>query len=677
MLPKKKPERLQAHGHVRTDDYYWLRERENPEVIAYLEAENAHTEKTLAKTKGLQDKLFDEIKNRMKPDDASAPYRLDDYYYNIRFTTGQEYPLHCRRKGSIDAPEHVFLDVNALAKGHEYFHLGKMLVSSGQDRLAYAIDTVGRRKYDIHFRDIATGEPIGEVIPEVTGSMAWAADNKTLFYARQHPETLRSYRIYRHELGTDPASDVLVYEEQDETFHTYVFKTKSKRFIVIGSAQTVMTEYRYFDANDPSAEPIVFAERRRDHEYEIDHHGDHFYIITNDRAKNFRLMRTRIDQREPRFWEEVIPHRDDVYLEGFELFDDYLVLEERIDGLMMIRIVPRDGDEPHYLDFGEPAYDAYLGINNHFDTRVLRYGYTSMTTPSSVYEYDMKTREKKLIKREEVMGEFEPGNYRTERLHATAPDGEKVPISLVYRPDQRGADGFPLLLYGYGSYGHSLDASFNSSRLSLLDRGFAFAVAHIRGGQELGRAWYEDGKLDKKPNTFTDFIACAEHLVEAGVADREHLYAMGGSAGGLLMGAVMNLRPELFHGVIAVVPFVDVVTTMLDESIPLTTGEYDEWGDPRKKKDYELMLSYSPYDNVTATAYPHLLVTTGLHDSQVQYWEPAKWVAKLRELKTDNHLLLLKTDMEVGHSGATGRYKQHRDTALYYAFLLHLSTLED
>ena len=539
--------------------------------------------------------------------------------------------------------------------------------------MAYAEDAQGRRIYTIRFKNLATGETLPDVIPEVTSNMTWANDNRTLFYAKQDLETLRSCRIYRHVLGTDPAEDVLVYEETDDTFSAHVLKTKSKRYIMIISSQTLSNEYRYLDAGDPTGAFTSFLPRERGHEYAVDHFENRFFIHTNHEAKNFRLMSTPLDRTGKEHWEEVIPHRPDVLLEGFEVFRDHLVLEERREGLVQIRVMPWDGSQEHYLEFAEPAYLAGTNVNLEFDTTVLRYGYTSMTTPSSIYDYDMVTREKTLLKQEEVLGEFDSADYRTERLHATAADGVRVPISLVYRKGMERNGRNPLLLYGYGSYGHSLDAAFGSARLSLLDRGFVFAIAHVRGGEEMGRAWYEDGKLLKKKNTFTDFIACAEHLIEERYSSRDRLFAMGGSAGGLLMGAVVNLRPDLFKGVVAQVPFVDIVTTMLDPDIPLTTGEYDEWGNPNDKEYYQYMLSYSPYDNVAARDYPHMLVTTGLHDSQVQYWEPAKWVARLRAVKTDPNRLLLKTNMEAGHGGASGRFKRYREIALEYAFLLDLA----
>ncbi len=674
-MAKVIPTKLENHGYARTDNYFWLKERDNPDVLAYLESENEYTEAVMAHTKELQEQLFEEIKGRIKETDTSVPYRLDDYWYYTRWEESEEYPIYARKKGSLDAAEEVMLDVNEMAEGHGFFSVGGRAVSFNQDILAFTVDTVGRRINTIRFKNLVTGETLEDLIPSVTTNIAWANDNRTLFYAMQDPETLRRYRIYRHVLGTDASEDALVYEETDEEFSSFVFRTKSKAYIMIGSFQTLSSEYRYMDANDPAGEFRILLPRERDHEYSVDHYEDHFYIRTNDGAKNFRLMRTPVSDTRKSAWEELIPHRDEVLLGGFEIFADQLVVSERKDGLTLLRVMPWDGSGEHYLDFGEPAYRASIGINPDFNTRVLRYNYTSLTTPNSVYDYDMETREQMLMKRDEVLGGFDPGDYVTERLSATASDGVKVPISLVYRKGMRRDGSNPLLLYGYGSYGASMDAAFSSPRLSLLDRGFVFAIAHVRGGQELGRWWYEDGKLLKKKNTFTDFIACAEHLANEGYANRNRLYAMGGSAGGLLMGAVVNMRPDLFHGIVTHVPWVDVVTTMLDESIPLTTSEYDEWGDPNEKQYFDYMLSYSPYDNVTARDYPHMLVTTGLHDSQVQYWEPAKWVAKLRAMKTDENRLILKTNMEAGHGGASGRFRRYKEIAFDYAFLLDLAAM--
>lgn len=676
-LAEVKPRELKKHGHVRVDNYYWLNERENPAVVEYLTAENEYTEAVMAHTKKLQEKLFEEIKGRIKQDDSSVPYKLDDYYYYTRFEEGKEYPFYCRKKGSLDAKEEVMLSVNEMAEGHEYFSVRGRVVSWNQNLLAFAVDSIGRRIYTIQIKNLDTGEILPDRIPAVTGNMAWANDNKTLFYARQDPTTLRPYQIYRHTLGTDAKEDDLVYEEKDDTFYCFVFRTKSKQYIMIESDQTLSSEYRYLNAYDPTGKFKVFLPRARDHEYSIDHLGDHFYIRTNLDAKNFRLMKTPVTRTGKAHWQEVIPHREDVFLQGFDLFKDHLVLSERKNGLRQIRIVAWDGSDDHYLDFGEPAYLAYVSTNPDINTTTLRYAYTSMTTPNSIFDYDMISRNKKLLKQDEVLGGFSSDNYVTERLYAEARDGVKVPISIVYRQGFEKDASHPLLLYGYGSYGASRDASFSAARLSLLDRGFVYAIAHIRGGQEMGRQWYEDGKLFKKKNTFTDFIDCGQYLVEQKYTDPDKLFCYGGSAGGLLIGAVVNMAPRLFHGAVAAVPFVDVVTTMLDDSIPLTTSEYDEWGNPNEKDYYDYILSYSPYDNVEAKDYPHLLVTTGLHDSQVQYWEPAKWVAKLRAVKTDDNRLILKTNMEAGHGGASGRYKRYKETAFRYAFFLDLAGITE
>jgi len=671
------PHRLEKHGHVRIDNYYWLNQRDNPEVLEYLQAENEYTGKVMAAAGNLEEKLFEEIKARIKQTDMSVPYKKNDYYYYTRFEEGKEYPIYCRKKESLEAAEEVMIDANVLARGHEYFAVGGWTVSSGRNLLAYAVDTLGRRIYTIRFKNLDNGELLEDSIPGVTGNMAWASDNRTLFYSRQDPSTLRSYQIYRHALGTETAEDRLVYEETDETFSAYVFKTKSEKYLMIACHQTLSSEYRFLEADNPEGEFKIIQPRERGHEYSADHFGDKFYIRTNHRAKNFRLMATPVAQTEKEHWQEVIGHRDEVFLQSFEIFADYLVLKERRRGLINLRIIPWADGEEYYLDFGEPAYLAYISINPEFDTPLLRYGYTSLTTPNSIYDFNMATREKTLLKQEEVLGGFDSANYATERIYAPAADGTEVPISIVYRRGVEKKGDNPLLLYGYGSYGNSTEAVFSSTRLSLIDRGFIFAIAHIRGGQELGRQWYEDGKLLKKKNTFTDFIACAEFLIEQGYTCPEKLFATGGSAGGLLMGAVVNMRPELFRGVVTRVPFVDVVTTMLDESIPLTTDEYDEWGNPNQKEYYDYILSYSPYDNVSAQDYPNMLVTTGLHDSQVQYWEPAKWVAKLRALKTDSNRLLLKTNMNAGHSGASGRYKSYRETAFNYAFILDLLGIKE
>ena len=672
-LADRRPHRTEIHGDVRVDDYYWLRDRESTDVIAYLEAENAYTDSVLAHTAGLQEKLFEEIVSRIDPTDMSVPYRLGEFYYYGRFEEGKEYPLFCRRRETMEAPEEVLLDGPRMAEGQSYFHVAARAISWSHNLLAYAVDYVGRRMYTIRIRDLRTGEDLPEEIPLSSGSMAWAADDTHLFYVRMDPETLRGCQVWRHRVGTDVENDVLVYEESDDTFALGVDRTKSKEYLFIGSYHKIRSEFRYLRSDDPDGEFTLFHPRDGEHEYYVDHFGGHFYITTNDGAKNFRLMRCPVGDTSRSSWEEIIPHREDVLIEDVEIFHDFLVLEERRDGLVRLRIRPWSGGEEHYVEFEEPAYDVGLSINPSFDSTLLRLEYTSMTTPPTVYDYDMEGRVKKLLKRQRVLGDFDPDRYRTERIHATAGDGREIPVSIVHRKDFVRNGGSPLLLYGYGSYGMSTDAAFSPSRLSLLDRGFAFAIAHVRGGQELGRAWYEDGKMAKKMNTFTDFIACAEELVARGYTSEDRLYAVGGSAGGLLLGAVMNLRPDLFAGMIAAVPFVDVVTTMLDDTIPLTTGEYDEWGNPHEPDAYRCMMEYSPYDNVEAKEYPHLLVTSGLHDSQVQYWEPTKWVAKLRRLKTNGNRLLLHTNMDAGHGGASGRFEQFREVALQYAFLLDLA----
>ncbi|MHC5110812.1 MAG: S9 family peptidase [Planctomycetota bacterium] len=673
-VAKINPSELEKHGHVRTDNYYWLNERENPDVVAYLAEENTYTKSVMADTESLQKELFEEIKGRIKQNDNTVPYKDGDHYYYTRYEEGKSYPIHCRKRSSLENDEEILLDVNKMAEGHDFYSIRGRDVSPGHDLLAFAVDTVGRRIFTIKFKDLNTGKILDDEIPNVTANLTWAGDNQTIFYARQDPQTLRYYQVYRHRMGTDVSQDVLVYEEKDETFSSYVFKTKSRKYIMIACNQTLSNEYRYLPAENPYGDFKVFQPRERNHEYTVDHIGDKFLIRTNDKARNFRLMETPVANTTRSHWKEVIGHRDDVFLTGFELFNDHMVVSERKNGLVQLRVMPWAGQGEHYLDFGEAAYSAYVGTNREMDSKVLRFGYASMTTPRSVFDYDMETRQKTLKKQDEVLGGFDSADYVTDRLYAPARDGVKVPISIVYRKGTSRDGTNPLLLYAYGSYGASMDAGFSSSRISLLDRGFVFAIAHIRGGQELGRQWYEEGKLLKKKNTFTDFIDCADYLVKQEYTNPGKLYAMGGSAGGLLMGAIANMNPELFDGVIAQVPFVDVITTMLDDSIPLTTSEYDEWGNPNDPMYYQYMLSYSPYDNVEPKDYPNMLVTTGLHDSQVQYWEPAKWVAKLRALKTDDNVLLLKTNMEAGHGGASGRFKRYEETAFRYAFLLKMAS---
>ncbi len=676
-VAKDVPKELEAHGDVRVDKYYWMRERENPDVRAYLEAENRYTEAMLKPAEPLQEVLFDEFRERIKQDDTSAPYLDNGYYYYSRTEEGRQYPVYCRKKGSLEAPEEVILDVNELARGHEYTNVFNRKVTPDNKLLAYSLDHAGRRVYTIRFRDLATGKDLDEQLENVTGLMEWAADGKHLFYGKQDLQTLRWHQVWRHELGTDSARDVLIFEEKDDTYGCGVGKSTSDEYLAIISRQTVSTEVRFLKASDPKGEFRILQPRQRGLEYDAQPVEGFFYIRTNHQAKNFRLMRAPIDRPGIENWEEVIPHREDVYLDDIEVFKDYVVLEERKNGLMELRARKHDGSGDHYLDFGEPAYDASPSANYVFDTPLLRYRYTSLTTPDSVYLYDMGSREKTLVKEDEVLGGFDKANYTTERVWAEARDGAKVPVSLVYRNDKFAKDGTsPLLQYGYGSYGLSMSPAFNPYIISLLDRGFVYAIAHIRGGQEMGRPWYEAGKLLHKMNTFTDFIDVAEYLIENKYADPDRVFARGGSAGGLLLGAVLNLRPDLWRGVHAAVPFVDVVTTMLDDSIPLTTSEYDEWGNPNEKRFYDYMLSYSPYDQVAARDYPNILVTTAFEDSQVQYWEPAKWVAKLRAMKTDDNVILLKTEMAASHGGQSGRYDRYREMALQYAFIVWLAGIE-
>jgi oligopeptidase B len=563
-----------------------------------------------------------------------------------------------------------------MAEGYSFYQVTGLSVSHDNKILSYGVDTLSRRKYTIRFKNLETGEIYDDQILNTTGSSAWAADNATIFYTRKDEVTLRPDRIFRHKVGDDPEQDALVYNETDETFRCSVYLSKSMKYIMIGSFSTLSTEYRYLDAMHPMADFNVFLPRQREHEYFISHYKDRFYIRTNYEAKNFRLMETGLDNTALDKWKEVIPHRSDVLLEDYEVFSDFLALQERENGLTGIRVMSHDGANDYYIDFEEQTYMVYLSTNLDFDTDVVRYGYTSLTIPNSVYDYNMSSKEAKLMKRQEVVGGYNPDDYYAERLFATAKDGVKVPVSLVYKKGMKKDGENPTLLYGYGSYGASMDPYFSSVRLSLLDRGFIYAIAHIRGGEEMGRQWYEDGKLLKKKNTFTDFISCAEYLLDEKYTSEDKLFAMGGSAGGLLMGAVVNMRPDLFKGVVAAVPFVDVVTTMLDESIPLTTGEYDEWGNPNEKEYYDYMLSYSPYDNVEAKDYPAMLVTTGLHDSQVQYWEPAKWVARLREMKTNDEPLLLWVNMDFGHGGASGRFQRYKEVALEYAFMIDEAGLD-
>lgn len=669
-IAKKIAHELSIHGDVRIDNYYWLNERKNPEVIDYLKAENKYQEEMMKHTEKLQNELFEEIVGRIKQDDISVPVKKNGYYYYTRFEEGKEYPVYCRRKDNMAQPEQILLDGNKMAKGFAFFDIGSYSISPDNKLIAFSIDTVSRRQYHIFVKEIESGKMYAEDIENTSGDMAWANDNKTLFYSVKD-DSLRPCKIMRHELGSDPSKDALVYFEEDSTYYSYVSKTKSNKYIVITSESTSSSETRFIDADNSMDEFKVFQKRQHDVLYDIDHYGDCFYIVTNaDGAKNYKIMKTHVNNTGKENWIEVLPHRDDVLIEDFDLFADFLVIEERHEGLIKLRIMSWDGKKDYYINLDEPAYTVYVDANPDFNTHFLRYVYNSMTTPNSVYEYDMVECKSVLLKRQEVVGNYDPSQYVTERLYASSYDDVLVPISLVYKKGLRKNGDNPLVLYGYGAYGESMDAYFSTARLSLLDRGFIWAITHIRGGEEMGRQWYDDGKLLKKKNTFLDFIYCGKYLVKEGFTNPSKMFAMGGSAGGLLMGAVANMAPELWRGIIAQVPFVDVLTTMLDDSIPLTTGEYDEWGDPDEKKYYDYIRSYSPYDNVEAKDYPAMLVITGLHDSQVQYWEPAKWVAKLRALKTDNNHLYLKTDMDFGHGGASGRFEEFKDVAMEYAFML-------
>jgi oligopeptidase B len=682
--PEKIPHELTAHGNKRNDNYYWMKlsdeqknagtkDEQTQKVLNYLNAENDYLKANLKHTEAFQEKLYKEIVGRIKQTDESVPYKDNGYWYYNRYEEGQEYPIYCRKKGTLEAPEEIMLNVNELAKGHDYFQVQGLSVSENNNLLAYGVDTVSRRRYTVYIKDLRSGKIVDQPVPNTEGYVAWTNDNSIFFYTMKDSVTLRSERIYRHALNTDPAKDELVYTENDETFYTGIYKTKSNKYMVIWAGSTLTNHYQILDAGNPKGKFKEFSPREKGIEYSIDHYKDKFYVLTNLDAQNFRLMETPEIKTARVNWKEKIAHRKDTLLSGIEIFKDHLVLTERAQANTLMRIIDQKSGKKHYLNFGEPAYVTYSSTNIDFDTDLLRYGYASLTTPNSTYDYNMNTKEKKLLKQQEVVGGYNPSDFETERLWATADDGTKVPMSIVYKKGIKRDGNNNTLLYGYGSYGSSTDPFFSSTRLSLLDRGFIFAIAHIRGGQEMGRQWYEDGKMFKKKNTFTDFIDCAEFLVEEGYTKPEKLYASGGSAGGLLMGAIVNMRPELFNGVIAKVPFVDVVTTMLDDDIPLTTGEFDEWGNPDVLESYMYMLEYSPYDQVKAQPYPNMLVTTGLHDSQVQYWEPAKWVAKLRELKTDNNKLFLRTNMETGHGGTTGRFKVYKETAQEYAFLLDLA----
>ncbi|WP_411705516.1 S9 family peptidase [Edaphovirga cremea] len=668
---EKRPFPITIHNETRVDNYYWLRddERENADVLAYLTAENAFTEQEMKPYQSLRETLYQEMVDRIPQQDQSVPYIRRGYRYQTRYEPGNEYAIYLRQPEQETANWQTLLDGNARAEGHEFYTLGGIEVSPDNRQLAVAEDFLSRRQYDIRFKTVDGSEWASEVLNNTSGNFEWANDSSTLYYVRKHEKTLLPYQVYRHVLGSDPAQDQLIYQELDDTFYVGLEKTTSERFIIIHLSSTTTSEILLIDAESPDAPPQVFIPRRRDHEYSVDHYQQHFYIRSNREGKNFGLYKSaEIDEAQ---WQTLIAPRQEVMLEGFSVFRDWLVVEERREGLTHLRQIHWQSDEEKGITFDDPTYVTWLAYNPEPDTDLLRYGYSSMTTPSSMFEVNMNTGERVLLKQQEVKN-FDAQNYRSERLWIIARDGVKVPVSLVYHRDSFEKGHNPLMVYGYGSYGSSMDPAFSTSRLSLLDRGFVFALAHIRGGGELGQQWYEDGKLFNKLNTFNDFIDVTEHLVKEGYGQADRVYAMGGSAGGLLMGAVINQAPELFHGIVAQVPFVDVITTMLDETIPLTTGEYDEWGNPNDKTYYDYIKQYSPYDRVSAQNYPHMLVTTGLHDSQVQYWEPAKWVAKLRDVKTDENQLLMYTDMDAGHGGKSGRFKAYEDIAMEYAFLLTL-----
>ncbi len=663
------PHTVTMHGDTRDDPYYWLRDRTNPEVIAYLNAENAYLEQVLHHTRPLQEQLYAEMRGRIKEIDASVPVQRDDYYYYTRMEQGQQYPIHCRKHGSLDAPEELLLDQNVLAEGQSYFQIGVFKVSPNHQLLAYSIDIAGSEIYTIFFKDLSSGALLPDQLSNTYYGVEWANDNRTLFY-NTLDGALRPFQAFRHTLGTAQAEDVLVYHEADEAFYLNVEKTRSSAYLLITLESTTSTETRFASADQPNVEFVAVQPRRPDVEYAVAHHGDSLLIVTNQQAQNFKLVTTSIATPGWEHWRDLIPHRPDVLIDGIDVFRDHLTVYEREGGLKRIRISRIDGSQARYVAFPEPVYSYTPGPNEQFDSSILRFTYTSLVTPDSVIDYDVNAGSWQMKKQDEIPGGYDPARYQSERVYASAADGTRVPISLVYQKGIARDSSHPMLLYGYGSYGYNVDPSFESKRLSLLERGFVFAIAHIRGGSDLGRAWYDDGKLLHKRNSFTDLIACAEHLIDAGYTSSARLAIMGGSAGGLLVGATVTMRPDLFKAVIAHVPFVDVLNTMSDASIPLVVPEYQQWGNPANPAEYAYMKSYSPYDNVAPTDYPHMLVTAGLNDPRVAYWEPAKWVARLRASKTDHNLLLLKTNMSTGHFGASGRYDELKEVAQEWGFLI-------
>ncbi len=690
-IANKQPHKTFAHDHERVDNYHWIRlsddqksakniegwpDDQTIQVVEYINKENDYTNNKLKHTVKLQKKLYSEIVGRIKKDDSSVPYYENGYWYYTRYEKGKEYPFYCRKKDSLENKEELLIDVNQWAEGHDYFSLRNLSVSPNNKLLAFSIDTLSRRIYTVKIKNLETGALLTDEIHGTQGPVAWANDNSTFFYTLKNKITLLSEDIARHSLGASQSEDDIVFTEKDDSFYIGVYRSKSNKYIIIYNSSTLASDYYILNANNPTGKFFQFSPREEEHEYSIEHYKDKFYIVTNWNAMNFRLMETSEEVTSKQNWKEVVPHRNDVFLSDIDVFSKYLVISERKDGLPQIRIINQNNGDEHYLDFGEEVYSAYTSVNLSFDTNLLRYQFSSLITPSSTYDYNMDSRKSILLKQSEVVGGYDSNKYQSERLYATARDGKRVPISIVYKKGFKKNGKSNLLLYAYGSYGSTIDPSFNSNRLSLLDRGFVYAIAHIRGSQTYGREWYEDGKMFNKLNTFNDFIDCSKFLIQKKYTDPDHLFAMGGSAGGLLMGAVVNMAPELYNGVVAAVPFVDVINTMMDPTIPLTSNEWDEWGDPRNKDEYEYMMKYSPYDNIVKADYPNMLVTAGYFDSQVQYWEPVKWVAKLREYKTGNNELYLYTNMDAGHGGKSGRFRRFKELALNYAFLIDLAGIK-
>lgn len=670
-IARRIPHQTTMHDTVLNDDYFWLRERSNPEVLAYIQAENEYAARMMQSTEALQERLYAELRGRIKETDEAVPIWRDGYYYGTRTEAGQQYPIYYRKQGSLDAPEEVLLDQNGLAAGHSYCRIGAYRVSPDHRRLAYSVDTSGSEAYTLYIKDLETGELLADQVPNVYYGVEWAEDNQHIFYNVIDAAT-RPYKLFRHTVGADPRDDVLVFHEPDDAFFLWIAKTNSRRFLLLTLHSTTTSEVHYVEAARPTDDFRVINPREHEVEYEVEHHADRFLIVTNLEAKNFRLVQAPVATPTKEHWRDLIPHRPEVKLDGVEPFRDFLAIYERSGGLQRIGIVDPDGGNPQEVAFPEPVYAYKPGPNEEFTSDLLRFGYSSLVTPNSVIDYNMRTGDWDVKKQDEIPSGYDPSQYGSERLMATAADGTRVPISLVYRQDITRDGSNPMLLYAYGSYGLSSDPTFSANRLSLIDRGFIYAIAHIRGGSELGREWYEAGKLQTKKNTFTDFITCAEHLIASGYTSSERLAILGGSAGGLLMGAVVNMRPDLFKAAVAKVPFMDVINTMSDPSLPLTVIEYEQWGNPNEKAAFDYMRSYSPYNNIEAKDYPHLLLTAGLNDPRVSYWEPAKWVAKLRTLKTDDNLLLLKTNTDAGHGGASGRYDNLKEVAFDYAFLLYV-----